>query len=126
MYDADQPITRREEDCLQRSQFAISLARCLLNTNDPDSMVIGLYGGWGAGKTSVINLIVEELRIASNNMLEAEQPVILNFSPWSYSGQQQMIYSFFCRLASTLLEAPHLQDKERIIELLERYVSFFY
>ncbi len=41
MYDADQPIKNRSQDKLGRAQFAISLARCLLNHNDPDSMAVG-------------------------------------------------------------------------------------
>ncbi len=125
MFDADRPITHSSQDRLGRTQFARYLARSLLDHQDPDSMVIGLYGGWGAGKTSVINLIVEELKLASNNMLETEKPIVLNYSPWSYSGQNQMIYSFFRRLSSILRESETLKNKERIIQLLELYVSFF-
>ena len=98
MFDADRPITNSSEDKLDRAPFARHLARCLLDHSDPDSMVIGLYGGWGTGKTSVINLIVEELKLAAKNMADEEKPVILNFSPWSYSGQNQMIYNFLYNL----------------------------
>ncbi len=58
-------------------------------------------------------------------MLEDERPIILNFSPWSYSGQNQLIYSFFRRLSAVLRESENFKNKERIIELLELYVSFF-
>lgn len=125
MFDADRPITRRSQDKLGRAQFGQYLARCLLDHTDLNSMVVGLYGGWGSGKTSVINLVVEELNFASSNMLEEDRPIILNFSPWSYSGQHQLIYSFFRRLSAVLREADHLKNKNRIIQLLELYVSFF-
>lgn len=125
MFDADRPITHASQDRLGRAQFARYLARCLLDHKDPDSMVIGLYGGWGSGKTSVINLILEEIHLAASSLADDEKPVILNFSPWSYSGQHQMIYSFFLRLSSVLREAPQLKNKDRIIYLLELYISYF-
>jgi predicted KAP-like P-loop ATPase len=125
VFDAERPITHATQDRLDRSVFAKYLARCMLDHKDPESLVIGLYGGWGVGKTSVINLIVEELNFAATNVPEDETPIVLNFSPWSYSGQNQLIYSFFRRLSSVLRSVPHLENKDRIIYLLELYVSYF-
>ena len=125
MFDADRPIQKSTQDRLNRTQFAKYLARCMLDQTDPDSLVVGLYGGWGVGKTSVINLILEELQFAASNMLDDEKPIILNFSPWSYSGQNELIYSFFRRLSSTLRSVPYLENADQIIYLLELYVSFF-
>lgn len=125
MFDADRPILKSEQDRLGRAIFAKYLARCILDHHNPESLVVGLYGGWGSGKTSIINLALEELRAAASNMLEDEQPIILNFSPWSYSGQNQLIYSFFRRLSSELRRAPYLKNRSKIMHLLELYVSFF-
>lgn len=125
MFDADRPITKSDQDRLGRSLFAKYLARCMLDHKDPESLVIGLYGGWGVGKTSVINLVVQELEFAATNLEDDEKPIILNFSPWSYSGQNQLIYSFFRRLSSTLRSVTYLENADRIIYLLEMYVSYF-
>lgn len=125
MFDADRPILKSEQDRLGRTTFAKYLARCILDHKNPESLVIGLYGGWGSGKTSIINLMLEELNFASSNMLDEEKPIILNFSPWSYSGQNQLIYAFFRRLSSAIRQAPFLENSERIIQLLELYISFF-
>lgn len=125
MFDADRPITNSSQDRLNRTVFAKYLARCILDHTDPESLVVGLYGGWGVGKTSIINLVLEELNFAASNMLDEEKPIILNFSAWSYSGQNQLIYSFFRRLSSTLRNVPDLENANRIIHLLELYVSFF-
>ncbi|MBV9576047.1 MAG: hypothetical protein JO149_05445 [Gammaproteobacteria bacterium] len=125
MFDADHPVTKSSQDCLNRSIFAKYLARCILDHKEPESLVVGLYGGWGVGKTSIINLVIEELNFASSNMMDEEKPIILNFSPWSYSGQNQLIYSFFRRLSSVLRHSPHFKNANRIIYLLELYVSFF-
>lgn len=125
MFDADRPITSNNQDRLNRTLFAKYLARCLLDHHEPESLVVGLYGGWGVGKTSVINLMIEELNFASSNMSEEEKPIILNFSPWSYSGQNHLIYNFFRRLSSVLRKVPDFPNSKRIIYLLELYVSFF-
>ncbi len=125
MFDADRPILKSDQDKLERSVFAKYLARCMLDHKDPASLVIGLYGGWGVGKTSVINLTLEELNFAATNMEDNEKPIILNFSAWSYSGQNQLIYSFFRRLSSALRSVPYLENSNRIIHLLELYVSYF-
>jgi predicted KAP-like P-loop ATPase len=125
MFDADRPIVSSQQDRLGRSVFAKYLARCMLDHASPESLVIGLHGGWGSGKTSLINLVLEELRYASNNMFDDEKPIILNFSPWSYSGQGQLIYGFFRRLSSELRRFEYLDNAEEIIHLLELYVSFF-
>lgn len=125
MFDADRPITKSDQDRLNRALFAKYLARCMLDHKEPESLVVGLYGGWGVGKTSIINLVIEELNFAASNMLDAEKPIILNFSAWSYSGQNQLIYSFFRRLSSVLRSVPYFENSDRIIHLLELYVSFF-
>src|SRR3990167_5909684 len=125
MFDADRPIQKSEQDKLNRAIFSKYLARCILDHKDPESLVIGLTGGWGVGKTSAINLTLEELRKAAGNMLDKEKPIILNFSPWSYSTQNQLIYSFFRRLSSTLRGSTNLKKADQIIYLLELYVSFF-
>lgn len=125
MFDADRPILKSTQDRLDRSIFAKYLARCMLDHKDTESLVVGLYGGWGVGKTSIINLVVEELNSAATNLLDEEKPIILNFSAWSYSGQNQLIYSFFRRLSSVLRRVSYLENSDRIIYLLELYVSFF-
>lgn len=125
MIDADRPILNSSQDRLNRTVFAKYLARCILDHSDQNSMVLGLYGNWGSGKTSIINLMVEELNFAATNIDDNAKPILLNFSPWSYSGQNQLIYNFFRRLSSSLRKVTYLQEANHIIHLLELYVSFF-
>lgn len=123
MFDADRAILHCSQDRLNRAVFAKYLARCMLDHKAPDSLVVGLYGGWGVGKTSIINMVIEELSLAANNMGDDEKPIILNFSPWSYSGQTDLIYSFFRRLSAVLRHTP-FKHSDEIIYLLELYTSF--
>lgn len=125
MFDADRPILTSEQDRLGRAVFGKYLARCILDHTNPESLVIGLYGASGSGKTSIINLTLQELRYASNNMFDNEKPIILNFSPWSYSGQGELVYSFFRRLSAEMRSAEYFENSEKIIHLMELYISFF-
>lgn len=57
----DTPIKVREQDLIGRIPFAERLADILKSAAGPESLVIGLYGPWGSGKTSVINLVENAL-----------------------------------------------------------------
>lgn len=62
MRHSDRPITNPEDDVLSRSDFALALARSIDQlTVAKDGFVIGLVGGWGAGKSSVVELTLRHL-----------------------------------------------------------------
>lgn len=58
----DEPISTPAEDSLGRSPFAAAVARTILDASPQTSFRIGIYGPWGAGKTSVMRLVDEELK----------------------------------------------------------------
>ncbi|PEN09635.1 hypothetical protein CRI93_02580 [Longimonas halophila] len=73
---SDTPISSIEEDQLGRDTFAIQIANSIRNLPGTDGMVIGVEGGWGEGKTSVLNMIREALEedIEKLDDLPANQP----------------------------------------------------
>ena len=127
MLDADRPIQNSQQDRLGRTVFAKYLARCILDQTTTESLTIGLYGDWGSGKTSVINLALEELQFASNNMLDQEKPIILNFNVWNYASDMDFLYYFICRLSTIIREAEFFDRSEAhtLIKLLASYLAFF-
>ena len=125
MFDADRPIKTSDQDRLNRSPFAKYLARCLLDQTTNDRLVVGLYGGWGTGKTSLLNLVAQELNFAGTNLEAPDKPIILNFSPWNDTGQQPLIPAFFRRLKTSLHQADFLEQREPLIDLLEQYALAF-
>ncbi len=93
--EADRPITKPEEDRLGRKSFAAHVAKMLVRTANEDPIVVGLYGPWGAGKTSVLNLITKEIQ-------GAEGVAVVHFNPWFFTGEAQLLERFFGELAATL------------------------
>lgn len=47
LYVSDTPIEKENEDVLERKVFVNALSDSLINYQNEDSLVIGLYGSWG-------------------------------------------------------------------------------
>src|SRR5215211_7771856 len=81
------PIEHFEDDRLDRKKFAKLLAEALAGSPERRSMVVALYGDWGSGKTSTLNLCFEALK----NLPLEEQPLVVWFNPWWYSNTGKLI-----------------------------------
>ena len=57
----DQPIVTSSQDRLGRAPFAKAISENIRAYTDPPSLVVGIYGPWGSGKSSPLNLIAEQL-----------------------------------------------------------------
>lgn len=79
-YSADRPINSIEEDKLGRGLFSKQLGRAIYEYGGEDSLVIGIYGKWGTGKTSVLNMAIQELDTISDE--DSSKPIIVKFNPW--------------------------------------------
>lgn len=113
---ADEPITHADEDRLNRTGFASSIAKAILGLRTEESLVIGIHGPWGAGKTSLLNLIKEQLDLEVDN-----PPLIMQFNPWGFSDQEQLTSQYFSQLAVFL--KLHKADPilERIADAVQDY-----
>ena len=69
MISPDLPITRSSDDKLNRQSFAESLARVLLRSTFPTSFTVGLYGEWGSGKTSLLNMVIEQVEAKNKDVI---------------------------------------------------------
>jgi hypothetical protein len=58
---SDDPIGLKDEDALGLLPIARSMARFLRNTETKPTVAIAVTGPWGSGKTSLMNLVKEEL-----------------------------------------------------------------
>lgn len=70
MFRDDRPILYVYEDNLDRVGLARSIARSISDISQDSSIVIGIAGAWGSGKTSVVNLVREELQQLADCFLD--------------------------------------------------------
>ncbi|HEX5329792.1 KAP family P-loop NTPase fold protein [Sulfuricurvum sp.] len=120
MLIVDKPIKSKREDFLDRKDFAENISNAILNYSDADnsSLTIGLYGKWGSGKTSIINMITE-------NLESKENIIIVQFEPWIFSDTQQLISNFFKAFAKAVKYKDYADEAKKIGEELEAYAAFF-
>src|SRR5690348_5175251 len=95
IYMSDAPLLDLADDEFDRTQFAKRIAETIGSKIDPSSIVIGLYGPWGDGKTTVLNFVQTEL-----NSLESV--ICFKFNPWRFEDEAVLLTTFFETLASVL------------------------
>ena len=61
MFYSDKPISSNNEDKLNRKGFAKLLAHTLVHLDSKDTFTVGLFGKWGCGKTSLVNMTLAEI-----------------------------------------------------------------
>jgi len=125
MFKSDQPIKSYREDILGRRPFAQSLGNAILGYKEKDSIVIGLFGAWGSGKTSIINMALEHIDLVSKNKIDDEKPIVTRFNPWNYSDQNQLITQFFRQLSVGLRQPDYASNAKKAGERLETYAKLF-
>lgn len=114
-YIADQPISGKAEDRFNRAYFASRIAETIATRIDPSSIVLGLYGPWGDGKTSVLEMMQEAL---SRN----QNAIIVRFNPWHFQSEDMLLRGFFSTLADAMGQSlPNM--KEKAGDLLKKYGS---
>ncbi len=74
-YSTDRPIENEKQDLLGRTHFSKQLGNAIYKYGGNDGLVIGLFGKWGTGKTSVINMTVNEINDLSK--VDKEKPIII-------------------------------------------------
>lgn len=104
MRSSDKPITSASEDSFSRNDFAKQISDIIASRDSSDSLVIGIYGRWGEGKTSVLNLLQNELQFHQNI-------ITIKFNPWYYKDQPKILELFFENIASTIGKTVSLKEK---------------
>lgn len=94
----DSPIKKKEDDLLERYDFAIDIVKGLLNTfkTGQASIAIGINGEWGSGKSSISEFIETELGIQTAS--ETTRNITFHFNPWLFTGQADLQKSFLTQL----------------------------
>jgi len=94
-YLGDKPLDAEENDLFSRWPFSMRIAESLSKRNDKSSLVLGIYGAWGEGKTTVINFIKAGLK-------DIEDVVTVTFNPWIFPNENELLLSFFKTVSDSL------------------------
>ncbi|WP_420428522.1 KAP family P-loop NTPase fold protein [Kordiimonas sp.] len=82
---------------------------------------VGVYGGWGAGKSTVLGLVEESLKTQSSD----KSYIVVNFDAWLFQDFDDARAALLDVLTKKLLErAPTPSLKEKALQLVKR-VDFF-
>lgn len=118
-YNSDKAIESSEQDLLGRVTFSKQLGEAIYKYDGKDGLVLGVFGKWGTGKTSILNMVVNEINYLSDN--DDDSPIIVNFSPWNYSDKDNLISLFFRVLKNKLNMDKYEETRKKIGKALTDY-----
>lgn len=64
---SDAPVATPADDRLGRDVFARAIASLILESPNHTTLRLGIYGGWGTGKTSILRLVEYHVRAAGQH-----------------------------------------------------------
>ena len=108
----DAPIEKPEEDIFGFNPFAHAISECIRKIDDPKGSVVAIYGPWGSGKSSVINLVLRHLRDSEDDIN------FINFPAWVYHNEDALIAGFFKEFRIGL--SPILSKQKRASDALRK------
>lgn len=117
IFNLDQPIEKSSQDVLNRAILAKMIADDFLKFNEDSSLAVGIYAKWGSGKTSFLNMILENIKTQQEH---DSNIIIVEFNPWLCTDPKQLIKQFFVLLKNKI----GYNDKSKIWEFIDRYSHF--
>lgn len=91
--NTDVPISSRAQDRLGRADLANRIAQAVTVAAGGPSVVFGLAGEWGGGKSSMLNMIDESLD---------DDWTVRRFTPWAASDPGTLIAEFYATISAAL------------------------
>jgi predicted KAP-like P-loop ATPase len=113
LVSADRPRTHPSEDLLGYAPFAKMIAQSVLRGSPADGLVVGIYGEWGLGKTTLLNFIEHFTKADADD----DAPIVVRFNPWWFSGRDDLLSRFFREFEAAVLKRR--AHSKRLREALE-------
>lgn len=102
-----------EIDFLNYSETA-DLVSSILEQENIRPVSLGLFGGWGVGKSSLMRMIINDIK-------EDEKNIVLNFDAWLFQDYDDARASLLQKIGDVLYEKAKKEDK--IVEKVELLYS---
>jgi predicted KAP-like P-loop ATPase len=103
-------------DLLGRRVFAEQLAQRIKIWKNKESLVIGLFGEWGNGKTVTKSMV---LQILGED--KADCPFVIEFNPWEWSGHEIMTTALIGQVRAKLGKKDNDQFAKKAAKFLKKY-----
>ena len=96
------------------------LAESITTLSTTGSFVVGLFGEWGSGKTSVINLTEKAVKQSLCDK-DKRNIRVIRFNPWGYVDGSQLMGQFFSALSSEFQYDKKVLFQASLGEAIEDY-----
>ena len=117
-FDSDQALIDPKDDRLMRDGFSKELAEHIGSWTGKESIVIGINGDWGTGKSTVKNFIKHYLSERHR------EPTIVEFNPWEWSGQKKLIEGFLSQVGVALGKEDKAEKFRAIAKKWKKFASY--
>ena len=114
---ADSALQSPAADELGYSDFASHIGNAISGWTPDEEFVVGIYGEWGSGKSTILNFVESELEA------QDDPPIIIRFNPWWFSGEADLIEKFFSQLRTGLGEGEKYEEVRNGLASLSRTIS---
>lgn len=111
----DSPIKKSKHDMFDYKALAKSVAKCIVSIKKTKGGVIAIRGSWGAGKSSVVNMVCRRLK--------NKGPIVIKFSSWCYRSEDEIVAGFFQELYAGLKSEVEEADLKPVAELAVRIMG---
>ena len=106
--DSDRAVGDHATDEFEFVAIAKSLAPRLIDAAGGDGLVVGLEGRWGSGKSSLMNLIHEQI-----DELDEDKVHVLTVAPWLNGDSSSLVPSLLNQIASIIEERSKRTSSEQ-------------
>lgn len=110
----DAPIEKKVDDKLNRGRFVDAVVDEIKTIDASSSFTVGMYGEWGTGKTSLIELFREQLEEAGY--------FTTYFNPWRFKNEESLIRELFLKI---LQGVNSDKQNEKLIKKLGKKLDLY-
>ncbi|PKH50600.1 hypothetical protein CXF68_07775 [Tenacibaculum sp. Bg11-29] len=117
------PIDKNEDDFFNFRHYAKKVQKIIQNNSDnTEPLTIGIYGKWGEGKTSFLNLVEKQIDLGEK--VEGQKGILkYHFNPWRYSTEDGMLFDFFNGL-SKMMFVEQDTEVQKIAKRITEYYNY--
>ncbi len=122
-FQSNEAINHPDNDLFNFKPYASKVQESIRNSCFSDEPIIfGVYGKWGEGKTSFMNLIFRNLESGVGE--KAKKIIKYRFNPWRYQSEDMLLIQFFKGLIKVInSDYGTSPSKSILIDKLSKYVS---